>query len=87
MTLRHRKKDPLADVFRSQQEEIKKYNITYVLFPDPGNKNNSSILQKAENLLQKTFFKNMDLHILSEDLTKFKMHKVYDDGSYVIYKK
>jgi len=25
MTLRHRKQDPLADVFRSQQEEIKKY--------------------------------------------------------------
>ncbi len=25
MTLRHRKKDPLADVFRSQAEEIKKY--------------------------------------------------------------
>ena len=25
MTLRHRKLDPLADVFRSQQEEIKKY--------------------------------------------------------------
>jgi hypothetical protein len=25
MTLRHRKSDPLADVFRSQQEEIKKY--------------------------------------------------------------
>ena len=25
MTLRHRKKDPLADVFRSQHEEIKKY--------------------------------------------------------------
>ena len=25
MTVRHRKTDPLADVFRSQQEEIKKY--------------------------------------------------------------
>ena len=25
MTLRHRKSDPLADVLRSQQEEIKKY--------------------------------------------------------------
>ena len=25
MTLRHRKRDPLADVFRSQQEEIRKY--------------------------------------------------------------
>ena len=25
MTLRHRKPDPLADVFRSQQEEIRKY--------------------------------------------------------------
>ena len=25
MTLRHRKPDPLADVVRSQQEEIKKY--------------------------------------------------------------
>ena len=25
MTLRHRKLDPLADVLRSQQEEIKKY--------------------------------------------------------------
>jgi hypothetical protein len=25
MTLRHRKQDPLADVIRSQQEEIKKY--------------------------------------------------------------
>lgn len=25
MTLRHRKQDPLADVLRSQQEEIKKY--------------------------------------------------------------
>jgi len=25
MTIRHRKSDPLAEVFRSQQEEIKKY--------------------------------------------------------------
>jgi len=25
MTLRHRKQDPLVEVFRSQQEEIKKY--------------------------------------------------------------
>ena len=25
MTFRHRKPDPLADIFRSQQEEIKKY--------------------------------------------------------------
>jgi len=25
MTLRHRKPDPLTDIFRSQQEEIKKY--------------------------------------------------------------
>ena len=25
MTLRHRKSDPLAEVFRSQQEEIKSY--------------------------------------------------------------
>jgi hypothetical protein len=70
-------------------QEIRKYNITYVLFPKPAKKGKPSMLQNAEDFLQKILFKfkNTDSHVLSEDLTKIGLRRVYDDGRYVIYER
>ncbi len=67
------------------KEEIKKYNITYILFPKPRASKNS-IIDEADNFLRRLVYKNIDGHILYEDLSKFGFIKIYSDKKFVIYK-
>jgi len=67
---------------------VKKYNIHYVLLPDPelNNKKLSPLAVKLENITEKFVLWRTNTTVINEDLTSFGFKKIYNDGHFVIYK-
>lgn len=74
-----------SDKFFLQQ--LDKYNVHYVLFPKIAKENMTWLGQKLNQIENKIFPSNQDVHVLSEDLRNLGMTKIYDDNKYVIYKR
>ncbi len=66
--------------------QIKKYHISYLLLPRYTIITKNTVIDKINNFFEKFIYKDIDYHVLSEDLTKKGMTRVYGDGQFIIYK-